>query len=116
NKVRGDLVLSAETMRVAGSVDGNLKISAEKYYLDPALKVKGSRQIESWNSDAHAAEWLKTISLAGLGFMAAFKIYHLLVLWLIFWAMISFFPQVMKTLQDTMTQRFWLSSILGIVF
>jgi len=116
NISKGDVVLNGETVKTGGFVGGSLKVSAGDFIESKNLRVRYDKLIEIWNKDQNASHVSKdflTVLFAGA---VLFKLYHLIILWLIYWALITFMPKFMISIRHTMSENFWPAVGTGILF
>lgn len=115
NISKGDMVLNGETVKAGGFVGGSLKVSAGDFIESKTLRVRYDKLIEIWDKNqgaSHASKDILAVLLAGA---VLFKLYHLVVLWLIYWALITLVPKLMVTICENMSQSFWPSVGTGIL-
>jgi hypothetical protein len=116
NVSRGDVMLNGETVKVGGFVGGSLKVSAGDVIESKNLRVRYEKSIEKWEKNQASKEISKGFGLALLGGLAVFKLYHLVVLWLLYWAMTALAPKLMAAVRRNMSESFWPAVGLGILF
>jgi hypothetical protein len=107
NISKGDVMLNGETVKVGGFVGGSLKVSAGDVIESKNLRVRYDKNIEKWEKNQASKDISKGFLLALVGGMVVFKLYHLIVLWLIYWAMITLLPKLMTSVRHTMSDSFW---------
>lgn len=115
NISKGDVVLNGETVKVGGFVGGSLKVSAGDVIESKNLRVRYDKTIEKWETNQTAKEVSKGFLLALVGGVVLFKLYHLIVLWLLYWAFITWFPKITQSVRSTMSQSFWPAFGVGVL-
>jgi len=115
NISKGDMVLNGETVKAGGLVGGSLKVSAGDFIESKNLRVRYDKLIDLWDKNqgaAYASKDFLTVFLAGA---VLFKLYHLIVLWLIYWLLITLAPKLMVSIRRNMSENFWSAVGLGIL-
>jgi hypothetical protein len=115
NISKGDVVLNGETVKAGGFVGGSLKVSAGDFIESKNLRVRYDKLIEIWNKDQGAVYTSKDFLAVLLAGAVLFKLYHLIILWLIYWALIAFVPKLMVSIRHTMSESFWPAVGLGVL-